>query len=287
MRTAAAPRGGPGAGGGAALAATSERAQPPALQRARWAASDAWTIAKRDLLKLVRLPDLLIFSLVQPIMFVLLFVYVFGGAIRIPGVSYADYLLPGILVQTVAFGSVATGVGLAEDLQKGIVDRFRSLPMARSAVLLGRTLADLMRNLLSVAVMLGVGVAVGFRFHGTALADIAGIGFLVAFDFTLSWVGATIGLLARSTEAASSAGFIWLFPLTFASSAFVPVSTMPGWLRAFASNSPVSLTVNAVRGLLVGGPVAHAVVTATAWLVGILVVFVTVSVRRWQRMGTR
>jgi len=250
----------------------------------RWAVSDALVMTVRLLRQIPRIPELLIFATIQPIMFVVLFVYVFGGAINTPGFAYVQFLLPGVFVQTVAFGGAATGIGLADDLQKGLVDRFRSLPMARSALLLGRTTSDVVRNGLSVAVMIAVGMVTGFRFHGSALAVVAGLALLLAFEFAFSWIGVLIGLSVKSVEAAQSGGFIWLFPLTFASSAFVPVASMPTWLRGFAEHSPVTVTVDALRGWFNGLPVGSSAWQALAWIVGILAVMVPLAVTRYRRM---
>jgi ABC transporter DrrB family efflux protein len=250
----------------------------------RWAFSDAQVMTTRLLRQIPRIPDLLIFSTIQPIMFVVLFVYVFGGAINTPGMKYVQFLLPGIFVQTIAFGGAATGIGLADDLQKGLVDRFRSLPMARSALLLGRTTSDVVRNALTVVIMITVGMLTGFRFHGSALAAIAGLALLLAFEFAFSWIGVLIGLSVKSVEAAQSGGFIWLFPLTFASSAFVPVQTMPSWLRGFASHSPVTVTVDALRGWFNGGAVGSSAWQALAWIAGIVAFAVPIAVTRYRRM---
>lgn len=243
---------------------------------------DIGGITRRNLLRIVRTPQLLLFSSVQPVMFVLLFRYVFGGAIHTPGTNYVDYLLPGIFVQTALFGGASTAVGLAEDLKGGIVDRFRSLPMARSAVLAGRTIADLVRNLLVVILMVAVGVIVGFRFHGGLGGDIGGLVLVLLFGYAFTWVFATVGLAVKDPETAQVAGFLPLFPLVFASSAFVPVSSMPGWLRAFANVQPVSVTVNAVRALVDGGPVEHWLWQSLVWTAGILATFVFLAVRRYR-----
>jgi len=252
-----------------------------------WAVADALVLAKRNLIQIPRNPELVVFATIQPVMFVLLFRYVFGGAINVGATSYVNYLMAGIFVQTVAFGSVTTGIGLAEDLHRGLIDRFRSLPMSRSAVLTGRTLADLVRNLFVVLVMLAVGLLVGFRPQGSAVGWVAGFGLLLLFSFAISWIAATIGLLVRSVEAAQSAGFIWLFPLTFASSAFVQTRTMPGWLRAFADNQPVTVIVDAVRGFLLGTDAGAHSWLAFVWCAGILVVFVPLSVSLYRRTTTR
>ncbi|MEN3362511.1 MAG: type transport system permease protein [Mycobacteriales bacterium] len=251
----------------------------------RWVLADALVMTGRLLRQLPRIPELLIFSTIQPIMFVLLFVYVFGGAIKTPGNGpYVQFLLPGIFVQTVAFGGAATGIGLADDLQKGLVDRFRSLPMARSALLLGRTMSDVVRNALTVVIMVVVGLLTGFGFHGSVLGVTAGLGLLLLFEFALSWVGVLIGLSVKSVEAAQSGGFIWLFPLTFASSAFVPVGTMPHWLRGFATHQPITVTVDALRGWFNGAPVGSAGWQALAWAAGVVVVAIPIAVRRYRRM---
>jgi ABC-2 type transport system permease protein/oleandomycin transport system permease protein len=246
-------------------------------------ASDAVTIAWRNTLALRRNPQLLVFATVQPVIFVLMFRYVFGGAIRVPGVPYVDYLMPGIFVQTVTFGALQTGVGLAEDLQKGLVDRFRSLPMARSAVLVGRTLADLLRNVFVVVLMVVVGFIVGWTVHTNVVAVTAGLGLVLAFAYSLSWVFAIVGLSVPDSETAQAASFPVLAPLVFASSAFVPVSSMPGWLQAFARNQPVSVVVNAVRALTLGGPTASAVLKAVVWIVALTAVCAPIAVARYRR----
>ena len=232
-----------------------------------WTIADALVLAKRHLIQIPRIPEELVFSTIQPIMFVLLFRYVFGGAIAVSGTSYVNYLMAGIFAQTVIFGATTTGIGLANDLQRGLVDRFRSLPMAKSAVLTGRTISDLVRNTFVVLVMWIVGLLVGFQPQGGVLSLAAAVGMLLLTSFAFSWISATIGLLVSSVEAAQSAGFIWLFPLTFASSAFVPTSSMPSWLRAFAEHQPVSLIVNAVRGLLLNTPDASTIWQAVAWCI--------------------
>ncbi|HLJ80557.1 MAG TPA: ABC transporter permease, partial [Ktedonobacterales bacterium] len=218
-----------------------------------------------------------------PIMFVVLFRYVFGGAITGVGSNYANYLMAGIFVQTVIFGATTTGIGLAQDLEKGLIDRFRSLPMAKSAVLTGRTIADLVRNFFVVVVMLIVGLITGFRPTGSPLGWVAAIALILLVSFAFSWVSATIGLAVHSVEAAQSAGFVWLFPLTFASSAFVAVSTMPTWLQGFAQHQPVTVFVDAVRDLLLGQPVGSLGWQAPAWCLGILVVFIPLSVWMYGR----
>ena len=256
----------------------------PARRPLRWVFADAAVLTRRNLMTIIRTPQLLVFSTIQPVMFVLLFAYVFGGAISTPGVSYVQFLIPGILAQTVAFGSTQTGIGLADDLGKGLIDRFRSLPMARSAVLAGRTLSDMGRNLFVVLLMLTVGSIIGFRIETNVLAAVGGVAIILVFGFALSWIAATIGLMTGNAETAQAAGFLWIFPLTFASSAFVPVESIRvGWLQAFAENQPVTQVVNAMRGLFLGGPTAEYVVASLLWTLGILAVFMPIAVRRYRR----
>jgi ABC-2 type transport system permease protein len=249
----------------------------------RWFA-DAVTIAWRNVLNIRRNPELLVFATIQPVIFVLMFTYVFGGAIHVPGVPYIDYLMPGIFVQTVVFGSLTTGVGLAEDLQKGLIDRFRSLPMARSAVLVGRTFADLLRNLFVVVLMAVVGFIVGWRPDQSAISILAGLGLVLAFSYSLSWLFAIVGLSARNGETAQAMSFPILAPLVFASSAFVPVSSMPGWLQTFAEHQPVSVVVDAVRGLTYGGATTGEVLAAVAWIVAIVAICAPIAVKRYRRV---
>ena len=257
--------------------------QPLVRPKIYWTFADALVLAKRHLLQIPRIPEELVFATIQPVMFVLLFRYVFGGAIAVSGTTYVNYLMAGIFAQTVIFGATTTGIGLATDLQKGLVDRFRSLPMAKSAVLTGRTLSDLVRNTFVVIIMWTVGLLVGFRPQGSVLAWFAAGGMLLLTSFAFSWISATIGLLVSSVEAAQSAGFIWLFPLTFASSAFVPTKSMPTWLRTFAEHQPVSLIVNSVRGLLLNHFDASTTWQALAWCIGILIIFIPVAVWAYGR----
>jgi ABC-2 type transport system permease protein/oleandomycin transport system permease protein len=251
------------------------------------AVSDTLVLAKRNFLRIARAPDLLLAFTVQPIMFVLLFAYVFGGAIPTPGHSYINFLIPGILVQTMAFGGFVTAMGIAEDLRKGLVDRFRSLPMSRSAVLAGRTLSDIVTNGISITVMLVVGVIIGFGFESPFLHVVAGILLLLLFGYAFSWVFAFIGLTASSPEAAQSLGFIIIFPLTFVSSAFVPPETMPAALQWFAEINPFSTTVDAIRALFIGDPAGNSVWGAVAWSVGIAAVFAFLAVARYKRAVVR
>ena len=252
--------------------------------RIYWAVSDTIVVTQRNLLRYIRLPQLLVFSTIQPVMFVLLFSYVFGGAIDVGEVDYIDFLLPGIFIQAAMFGSTQTGVGMAYDLKKGMIDRFRSLPMARSAVLGGRILADAMRITFVVLLMTGVGSAIGFRFHDGAANAVAVIALAVLFGMTFSWVSAFIGIVVKDVETAQVAGFIWVFPLVFISSVFVPVRTMPGWLEVVADISPVTVTVDAMRALSLGGPVAAPLWKSLAWMGGILAVFVPLAINRYQRI---
>ena len=253
-----------------------------------YAVSDALAMTRRNLLRYLRIPTLLIFSTIQPVMFVLLFVYVFGGAVKRslpPGVKYVDFLMPGIFVQTVVFGSTQTGVGLAEDLSKGMIDRFRSLPMARSAVLAGRTLGDTVRNTGVVVLMTVVGTLVGFRFHAGFLPAVFALLLVVLFGFAFSWISATIGLAVHDVESAQTAGFIWVFPLTFASTVFVPLYTLPGWLQAIARINPITNCANAVRALTLGGPTLRPVLYTLAWIAAILVVFAPMATRNYRKVA--
>jgi ABC transporter DrrB family efflux protein len=246
--------------------------------------SDVLVMVKRNLLRYRRLPQLVIFSFVQPVMMVLLFAYVFGGAISTSAGSYINYLLPGILVQTVLFGSMQTGVGLADDLSRGMIDRFRSLPMARVAVLAGRTITESIRNLFVVILMTLVGFAIGFRIQHGFFHFFLAILMTVLFGFAFSWVSATIGLAVKNVETAQTAGFIWVFPLAFASSIFVPVETMKPVIRAFATHNPVSYTVNVVRALSLGTPVGDNIWYALAWIIGLLAVFMPLAVSRYRKI---
>ncbi len=247
------------------------------------AVGDAVVMTKRNLYRYLRIPSLMAFSVVQPILFVLLFTYAFGGAIHVPGVTYVDFLLPGTFVLALAFGASQTGIALAQDLTSGMIDRFRSLPMARSAVLAGRTGAEAVRNLFAVSLMIGIGALVGFRFHAGALPALGAVGLAVAVGFALSWVSALIGLAVRDAETAQVASLMPIIVLIFSSSTFVPVATMPGWLEGFAKINPITKAVNAMRALSLGGPTSTPVWEAIAWVAGILVVFVPLAVQRYRR----
>lgn len=252
-------------------------------ERLKWGVSDALTMMGRNLRHIPRTPELLLDVTVQPIIFVVLFRYVFGGAIAVEGTSYINYLMAGIFVQTIMFAAMTSGIGLAFDLSKGIIDRFRSLPMSRAAVVTGRTLTDLLRGILASLVMLGVGLAVGFRPDGDVGGWLAGFGLLLLFGFAFSWVGVTVGMLARTPEAVQAFMFVAIFPLTFASSAFVPTETMPSWLRAFAENQPMTQTVDALRAYVLGQSPGSAAWQALAWSIGILVVFFPLAVTLYQK----
>jgi ABC transporter DrrB family efflux protein len=262
--------------------------QAPSLRAAERSLTDSAVVTMRNLRHFWRQPDLLVFSTIQPIMFVVLFVYVFGGAVGLalpPGVTYVDYLLPGIFVQSVTFRATNTAVGLSEDLRRGVIDRFRSMPMARSAVLLGRTTADLVRNGLIIGLMIIVGYLVGFSFQAGVINALACVALVAAFGFALSWIFAFVSLVVRGAETAQTAGFVLLFPLVFASSIFVPISSMPSWLQPIAEASPVTLTANAARSLALTRGVPDSLGGALAWIVGILAVFVPLSVWRYRRMS--
>jgi len=250
-----------------------------------WAVSDTLTIARRNLLALFRIPVAIVFMIIQPIMFVILFRYVFGGAIPIIGTSYVNYLIPGILVQTTMFGSVGTVIGLAEDLQKGLIERFRALPMARLAVLGGRTISDVFRNVVVLIIITGVGFAVGFRPHGGVVAYVQASLLMLIFAYCLSWGFAFIGLAAPNSETAQAISFPVIFPLTFASAIFVEVNKMPGWLRPFANNQPVTQVADAVRGLMLGTPTGGSVWIALAWSVGAILVLGPLATSRYRKVA--
>ncbi len=246
-------------------------------------AIDTAIIAERNLIRLRRAPELLIGFTIQPIMFVLLFRYVFGGAIRTPGYSYVDYLIPGIIVQNTAFGGFATALGLNDDVRKGLIDRFRSLPMSRAAVLAGRTLADVATNTLSMTILLVTGILIGFTFQTDFLNAIGGIALLLLFGYAFTWFLAFIGLVVTSPESVNSVGFIAVFPLTFLSSAFVPVESMPDGLRQFAEVNPFTVVVDAIRHLWLGAPAHNDVLGAVIWSLVIVAVFAPLAVWRYRR----
>lgn len=254
-------------------------------QRVRWALTDYRVLTGRFLIRYLRSPEGVVFTLIQPVIFVLLFRYVFGGAIRVPTGSYVDYLIPGVIAQTAAFSSVGTAMGLAEDLKRGIIDRLKSMPIARSAVLVGRLAADGLQSLAVMILLVAVGYLVGFRVHTGPLQLVAMVAVAVAFSLAICTISAAIGLTLKEPESVQSFGLLWLFPLTFASAAFVPVQTMPGWLQAFARVNPVTIIVDAMRGLVLGGPVGHRLWQSLAWVLAILVVFVPISVRAYRRVA--
>ncbi len=249
--------------------------------------SDTLVLAKRSLLRIPRQPDLLVGFTVQPILFVLLFVYVFGGAVGLalpPGLTYVDFLIPGIIVQSIVFGGFVTALGLADDLKKGLIDRFRSLPMTRSALLTGRTLGDVATNIFQLIVMFSVGLLIGFNFSSSVGEVVAGIFLLLLIGYAFSWVFAFIGLSSSSPEASNAYGFTILFPITFVSSAFVPVDTMPSWLQPVAEHNPFTYMVNAARALFLGIPAENDVWLALAWTLAIIAVFAPLSAWKYRRV---
>jgi ABC-2 type transport system permease protein len=259
--------------------------------------SDGLVVTQRNLVKVKRVPDLIVFATLSPIMFVLLFVFVFGSAIHVPGINYAEFLLPGILAQTVVFGSTITGSSLAEDLQKGLIDRFRSLPMARSAVLVGRTTADVGLNSISIAVMVVTGLIVGWRIHSSFGEAALGFLLLLLLAYAMSWVMATVGLLVRTPEVVNNASFIVIFPLTFIANTFVPTNNFPTVLKVIADWNPVSAVVQSVRELFGNVPpglptpqawsLQHSELYTLIWVAVLLGVFVPLSVRIYQRTASR
>jgi len=257
---------------------------PSVATAARSALADVATLTRRELLVWLRNPSLIFFTFVQPVMFVLLFRYVFGGAIpvRVPG-GYVDFLMPGIIAQTSAFASFGTAIALARQVQLGMIDRLRAMPIARSAVLLGRLAADTARLVVTVVLLLGVGYAVGFRFHNGIVPALLLVVLAVAFGAVICTVSGFVGLRIRDEEAVGSFGLVWLFPLTFVSSAFVPVTSMPGWLQAFAKNQPVTIVIDELRALALGGPLQLHAWQSALWLAGIALVFVPLAVRAYRR----
>ncbi|MEP6469265.1 MAG: ABC transporter permease [Chloroflexota bacterium] len=257
-----------------------------------WWLRDSVEMVRRNLIHIKRTPELLLDVTLSPIMFVLLFSFVFGGAIDVgreggADASYINFLMAGIFVQTVAFAGIYTGVLLANDLQKGMIDRFRSLPMTQSSVLTGRTLTDLLRATLAVAIMWGVGLLVGFRPAGGILGDVSAIGIMLLFGFALSWVGVATGALVRTPEALQGIIFAAVFPLTFVSSAFVPTDTMPGWMQIFADNQPMTQVVNAVRDLTLGTHLYSAELPSVLWSAGILLVAFPLGLWLYNRRTTQ
>ena len=246
-------------------------------------AADALVMAERNLVRLPRAPDLLIGFTIQPVMFVLLFAFVFGGAISTPGFDYIDFLIPGIIVQNTAFGGFVTALGLAEDLTKGLIDRFRSLPTSRASVLAGRTLADVVTNSLSIVILVGTGLIIGFTFQTGALEILAGFALLLLFGYAFSWIFALIGMSVSSPEAANGIGFTIIFPITFISSAFVPVASMPAGLEKFAEINPITIVVDAMRALWLGIPAGNNVWGAVVWCLVLIAIFAPLAVRKYRR----
>jgi ABC-2 type transport system permease protein/oleandomycin transport system permease protein len=251
------------------------------------AVADALLLAERNLRRLPRNPDMLVGVTFQPVMFVVLFTYVFGGAIRTPGFAYIDFFLPGIVIQMIAFTGYATALGISDDLRKGLIDRFRSLPMARSAVLAGRTLSDVAMNVIALATMLACGFVVGFGFGAPAWHIVAGIGIVLLFGYAMSWVYCFFGLIASSPESASAMITVVIFPLTFVSSAYVPTASMPAVLRAIADANPITTVVDALRSLWIGTPAGTDVGLALLWCVGIAAVFSVLATTRYRRTVAR
>jgi ABC transporter DrrB family efflux protein len=273
------------------MTAVAERASAPGAPAApgpgvrfRWAVTDTLTITRRNLLVWTRVPAYIVFTVIQPVMFTLMFRYVFGGAIPVdvPG-GYVNFLIPGIVAQTAAFASFGTAIALAMELKKGVIDRLRSMPMARSAVLAGRLVADTGRMTVTILIIIGVGYAVGFRFLNGFIPAVAMIVLAIVFGVAICCISAYTGLAIGDEESVQAFGLIWLFPLTFLSSAFVPISTMPGWLQAFANNQPVTYVVDAMRALALGGPVWPSLWKSVLWLAGIFIVFVPLAVRAYRR----
>jgi ABC-2 type transport system permease protein len=250
--------------------------------------NDTLVVARRNLKRIPRQPDLLIAYTIQPIMFVLLFVYVFGGAIQTPGFDYVDFLMPGIIVQSIAFGGFVTALGLSEDVQKGLIDRFRSLPMSRAAVLAGRTFSDVLLNCLSLVVLLSVGFLAGFNFIDSSAGQIIlGIVLLLLMGYTFSWIFALVGLFSSSPETANSIGFTLIFPLTFASSVFVPAASMPDGLRQFAEANPFTTWSDAIRSLWIGTPPHSDVWMSFVWIVALIAVFAPLAVSRYRQVAAK
>jgi ABC transporter DrrB family efflux protein len=273
------------------MTAVAERAASPGVPagpglgvRTRWAVTDTLTITRRNLLVWMRVPAYLVFTVIQPVIFVLMFRYVFGGAIpvNVPG-GYVNFLIPGIVAQTAAFASFGTAIALAMELKKGVIDRLRSMPMARSAVLAGRLVADTGRMTVTILIIVGVGYAVGFRFLNGFFPAVAMVLLAIVFGVAICCISAFTGLAIGDEESVQAFGLIWLFPLTFLSSAFVPISTMPGWLQAFANNQPVTYVVDTMRALALGGPVEANLWKSVAWLAGIFAVFLPLAIRAYRR----
>ncbi|MBV9092778.1 MAG: ABC transporter permease [Streptosporangiaceae bacterium] len=265
-------------------AITAPAPAPGLAERVRWGVSDTLTLSRRSLLVWLRVPAYLVFTVIQPVMFVLLFRYVFGGAIPVPVPGgYVEFLIPGIIAQTAAFATFGTAIVLAQELKKGVIDRLKSMPIARSAVLTGRLVADTGRMVITIVIIVGVGYAVGFRFLNGAGPAVAMVVLATVFGVSFACIAAFTGLAIGDEESVQAFGMIWLFPLTFVSSAFVPIATMPGWLQAFANHQPVTYVVDTMRALALGGPIEANLWRSLAWIAGIFVVFLPLAVRAYRR----
>lgn len=258
---------------------------------------DSLVVAHRNIIRIKRVPDVMVFVLIQPLMFVLLFAYVFGGSINIPGGSYREFLMAGIFAQTVVFGATFTGAGLAEDVQKGLINRFRSLPMSRGAVVAGRTASDVVYNALSIVMMSLAGLAVGWRIRGSLLDAVTGFALLLFFAYSFSWVMACVGLMVSTPEVVNNASFMILFPMTFIANTFVPSDNLPGVLKTIAEWNPISTLTHAVRGNFgnipagtpepTAWPLQNSVLYSLIWAIGLIVVFAPIATRLYQRAGAR
>jgi len=267
-----------------AVAAPAGVEAPRLLSRIRWGVSDTLTLTRRSLLVWLRVPAYLVFTVIQPVMFTLLFRYVFGGAIPVPTPGgYVNYLIPGIIAQTAAFATFGTAIALAQELKKGVIDRLRSMPIARSAVLTSRLVADTGRMVVTILIIVGVGYLVGFRFLNGFGPAVGMVVLATVFGVSFACIAAYTGLAIGDEESVQAFGMIWLFPLTFVSSAFVPIATMPGWLQAFANHQPVTYVVDTMRAMALGGPIADNLWRSLAWIVGIFIVFLPLAVRAYRR----
>jgi ABC-2 type transport system permease protein/oleandomycin transport system permease protein len=257
----------------------------PATVRLKWALVDSWTMMRRNLVLWIRVPAYIMFTVIQPMMFMLLFRFVFGGAIHVPVKGgYVNYLMPGIIGQTSAFTSFGTAIALVTEVQKGSIDRLRSMPMARSAVLVGRLGADMVRLAITMGILLGIGYLVGFRFENGAGPAVLMVLLGLLIGLAIACVSAFTGLTIKDQESVQAFGFIWVFPLSFVSAAFVPIASMPGWLQAFAKNQPLSIFIEAMRSLAIGGPLALHLWESFVWLAGVFIVFGSLAVRAYRRV---
>ena len=246
--------------------------------------SDIWVMSQRNMLRYIRLPQLLLFNVLLNVVLLLLFNYVFGGAIFTGGIEYIQYFVPGFMVQTVVFGSTQTSIGIAQDLSKGLIDRFRSLPMSRLALFAGRVISDAVRYIILIAIMIAVGSLMGFRFENDFAPVMGGVALIVLFGIGLTWIGVFIGISVRDVEAAEVAGFAWVFPFVFASSIFVPIETMPSWLQVFAEVNPVTPMVDTMRALSSGGGISESLWKILVWDGAILLVFLSLSLYKYKRL---